>query len=135
MTDLHLNTDGPRSGEYTIAVAAELAECVRVLNHHTMDAAALPSPSTINSVLGSLHDAVGRLDQLLRQLGIRLTGIADSGHLAAATGGAAVRQATAEYALGDAQRVAYELSARLARAYQATSGLYTTDQTDDEDGA
>lgn len=135
MTELHLNTDGPRSGDYTLTLAAGLEECVRVLNHHTKDADALPDPSTIYSVLGSLHTTVARLDQLLIQLGVRLFRMHDGGQLADDDGGStAPRLVEAKLALGDCQSLTYALTARLAAAVQATSGLHMTEQPDDADG-
>ncbi|MGI5286585.1 hypothetical protein ACQEVF_25055 [Nonomuraea polychroma] len=135
MTDLHLNTDGPRSGDYTLTVAAGLAECVRVLNNHTTGADALPDPSTIYSVLGDVHTTVGRLDQLLRQLGVRLVGMYDSGRMRDDSGEPVAPQVVdAKLALGDCQRLTWALSARLAAAVQATSGLYMTEQADTGDG-
>lgn len=79
--DLHLNTDGARSGEYTLRVASGLAESVRVLNHHTYASAAVPYPSTVYSVLGDVRAALGGLSQLLRQLGDRLAELEETGRV------------------------------------------------------
>ncbi|MGP3917630.1 hypothetical protein [Nonomuraea sp. 10N515B] len=124
MTDLYLDTYEPRSGEYTRQVAAGLAECVRVLDHHTMDAEALPYPSTIYDVLGSLHAATAGLDQLLRQLDARLAAQATSGRLADTRDDARNSAARARHGVAAARRAAAQLTDHLNYAFQATSSLY-----------
>lgn len=128
MTDYRLDTSGPHSGDYTRHVADALAESVRVLNHHTRDADALPHPSTIYDVLGSLNAAVGGLDQLLRQLDQRLVQFAQTGRLTDSNGDATSSVNTALRQLAGLRTDAAVMSERLARAFNATSGLYLRDE-------
>jgi hypothetical protein len=79
--NLDLDTDAPRSEDYTRIVASGMAECVRVLNHHTFSPAAVPYPSTVYSVLGNVRAAVSGLTQLLRQLGDRLSAMEATGRV------------------------------------------------------
>ncbi|MFB4273079.1 hypothetical protein [Nonomuraea sp. GTA35] len=124
MTELHLDPGGPRSGDDTRAMAAGLAECVRVLNHHTMDAAALPYPSTVYDVLGSLRAAAAGLDQLLRQLDARLVAQEATGCLAATRGDAHNAMTRARHGIVAARGAAAQLTDHLDYAFQAASALY-----------
>lgn len=112
--DLHLDTDAPRSDEYTLAVAQGMAETVRVLNHHTFSQASTSQPSTIYRVLGNVHAALSGVSQLLGQLAHRLGALEASGlvyddrdpddtELAAHTV-AAVREALTARRIADAWR-------------------------------
>lgn len=124
MTDYRLDTNGPHSGDYTRHVADALAESVRVLNHHTRDADALPDPAVIYDLLGSLFTATVGVDQLLRQVEERLGAMADSGRLRDDSGDHSRTPNQRRMALADARRLAEALAVRLERVHQITSGLY-----------
>jgi hypothetical protein len=68
--------DGPYSEEETRAAARSIAELVRYLNHAAYSDRALPYPSTVDSLVGSLSAAVAGLDHLLRQSSDRLLALA-----------------------------------------------------------
>ncbi|MEV0993463.1 hypothetical protein [Nonomuraea sp. NPDC050202] len=127
MSSLRLNTDGPRSGDYTVKVAHGLAECVRVLNHHTMDADALPHPSTIHDVLGAVRTAASGLDQLLRQLDARLGAMDRTGNLVDASDDDRDAVALTRTWTHESREVANHLAYTLDRAFNASSSLYLRD--------
>lgn len=65
MTELRI--DGPHSPDYTKEVAAQLAECVRVLNHATQGDDGLRNSADAYELLGELSTAAAGLPQLLQQ--------------------------------------------------------------------
>ncbi|WP_084965298.1 hypothetical protein [Thermoactinospora rubra] len=122
--DLHLDPHHPPSADYTRQVADGMAEAVRVLNHATMHPDALPHPSTVYTLVGSLREGTAGLPQLLRQIETRLREWAESGRLADDSDDPAARRADAEVALTDARGYAAVLTRNLDRLHQATSTLY-----------
>ncbi|WP_214103164.1 hypothetical protein [Acrocarpospora catenulata] len=122
--DLHLNPDGPRTPDYTTAVALGLTECVRVLNSHTRDAAALPDPQTIYEVLGDLHAGAAKSDQLLQQISRRLGELLESDRLADDRGNPTGSVLAAVNSLEAARSAAYQLASHLERAHLATATLH-----------
>ncbi|WP_219466914.1 hypothetical protein [Nonomuraea rhizosphaerae] len=127
--DLHLNPDGPHSDDYTRAVAAGLTECVRVLNHATLNPDAITYPATVHDVIGHLRTAVQGLDQLLPQLRAQLRRMHDSGRLDSVGGELTSenRVVATRWELNAARRRASALAEALRRAHNASSGLYLRD--------
>lgn len=79
-----LTPHGRHSPAYTGQVADAFAETVRVLIYATSAAQAedgLPYPGTVSTLLGSLAEGAGQLEQLLQQVGRRLTDLAHQGRL------------------------------------------------------
>lgn len=73
--------DGPYSGDDTRAAARSIAVPVRYLCHATRYAEAVPEPSTVDSVIGSLSSATSGLDQLLGQLDDHMTRFSEHPHV------------------------------------------------------
>lgn len=69
----HFPYDGPYSDERTADAAEALGELVRYLANATQKDSAVTVPSTIARVLGELHTATFRMDQVLAQLGDLIT--------------------------------------------------------------
>ena len=70
-----------RSGDQSASAAALIAELVRNLNHATVTnreaEVSLPTPQDIARVLASLASALGRMPQLVQQIGDRLMAMRD----------------------------------------------------------
>jgi len=133
MTDYRLDIIGPHGDDYTRHVSDALAECVRVLNHATQLQADTTDPATVHHVLGSLHDAVARMDQLLDQLTRRLADLHAAGQVAHDNGdadSAAHAVSSAAGSLGHARTVIASVSGNLAAAHAATSGLHLRDESE-----
>jgi hypothetical protein len=128
MTHLDLNAEGPHSGDYTRQVAAGLAECVRVLIYATRTTDGVPDPTVVYDVLGSLRDATARMDQLLRQLGDRLSDEHSAGQLWTDHGNPDAVLATTVDGIAAARWWAPRLATDLAQAHSAASHLYTPEQ-------
>jgi hypothetical protein len=134
--DITLDTDAPRSPEYTRAVAAAIPEAVGCLNHATIGRPrdALGQPATADAVIRDLHLAAQRMPQLFDQLRRWLAAEHDAGRISGAAGRTAcarlgVDQAAAR--LWDAAAAAAQLEQTLAAAAAATSTLtvpYGNDQ-------
>lgn len=133
MTDYRLDIAGPHSDAYTRYVADALAESVRVLNHATQLPADTRDPATVHHVLGSLHDAVARMDQLLDQLTRRLADLHAAGRIAHDNGNpdsAAHAVSSATGSISHARTVIASVSGNLAAAHAATSGLHLRDESE-----
>lgn len=80
--NIDLNTDGPHSPDYTRQLGDALAETVRCLNYATLaEAPGLDYPADAYSLLGALCTAMGRMPQLLDQVGRFLRDQAATGAL------------------------------------------------------
>lgn len=136
MSDLPpiLGQDQPESPERTQQIGNILAEAVRALNYATIGTApGLEDPGDAYTLLGHLYTATGRFSQLFTQLNQFLNELARTGLLAEAGGQEAAGTAKAHYALGEAHRLAGQLTKALQAAQNATSGLYLA-EPDGEDG-
>lgn len=131
MTTYRLDPAGPHSDDYTMHVAQAFDEAARVLNHATRDSDGVTDPATVNAILGSLRASAHRLDQMLLQLDARLTHFSDTGQLADTSGRDREAFEGARVLLVGARDAAVVLAARLDRAFDATSGLYLRDGSED----
>jgi len=119
-----LPLDGPYDPDRVCAAAAVVAELVRNLNHATLHRSAFVYPSQVGQVVDSIRGAIGRLDQLFRQVGARLGGFGADPALYADRGGdGQVELARTRDALSDARAAAGGLEAALAAATVALSRL------------
>lgn len=121
--DLHLNPHGPHSGDYTRAVANGLSECVRVLIYAARTEDGVPYPNVSADVLGSLAEAVSRMDQLLPQLAASVDRHRGTGRLYAYQGSADVVSEALLDSMGAARRAADQLARHLGDARNAAALL------------
>jgi hypothetical protein len=116
--------DGPHSRDKTIAAANSIAALVRYLNHATWAEDAIPYPSTIDSMVGSLQAAMAGLDQLVRQSTERLLLLAARSDAYDDRGGDPRETAQAAAAMLDEARVGFDSAcSSLAEARKMTNRL------------
>ena len=135
--NVDLDTDAPRSPDYTHAVAAAFAEAVRVLNHHTLNhrGPGLEYPSDVYRVLGELADGAHRLPQLLQQLDRFLAAEHEDGRVGEDADGrhggdADLAVTDASDRIHGAKAAAAALAQALQDAYAATARLHQIDGLD-----
>lgn len=117
-----LNMDGPRSPDYTRAVAEAFAESVRVLNYARRDAG-LEYPGDVYDLLRWLKVRVQRLPQLFDQLAQFVYGDLEAGRVRAASGEAGTSVHGAKIALDEAAGAAKAVLQHLEQAQAAVTWL------------
>ena len=138
MTAIELHTDGPRTPEYALEVAAAIAESVRVINHVTLfPPGAIGCPQDAEKLICEIATAARRLPQFLGQVAEWLVREHDAGRLEVPGGEFAGNPAMAAGAvkvlLEDAQALAADLHEVLAAAASVASGITAAgDERDDQ---
>jgi hypothetical protein len=134
--EIDLSTGAPPAPERTRQLAETFAEIVRVMNHATMDHAALGSPADADRVLREIASAASRLPQLLDQMARWLGREDDAERITVPSGeyrgNPLLAVATARALLEDASATAARLGEELEYAARVTSGLAGVE--DDIDG-
>ncbi|WP_327088565.1 hypothetical protein OIE66_40660 [Nonomuraea sp. NBC_01738] len=120
--DLHLSIDGPHDDDTIREIAAGLSEAVHVLNYATRPDPI--APLTAYDVIGSVHETVDRLGQLLSQLRDGLHDHLASGRLGHDDGDPIAAVAAATERLAEAKLLAAALARRLGDAHRPTAGLH-----------
>jgi hypothetical protein len=123
---LELRPDGPHSNAYTVQIAWQVAEAVRVLNYATGShaPAGLTAPATAYDVLGAMRTTALRMPQLFEQLAQFLEQQLEAGRLEDHVRHPAYAVESAVDALNDARSLTQTLEPALMRAQAAINGLY-----------
>jgi hypothetical protein len=138
---IELRPHGLHSEDYTKQVGTAFSESVRVLNYASSGQyrdVAMPYPSIVYELLGSLLSGTGGLPQLLEQLGQQLTALLEADRLDVRhgphTGDPNLAVLVVGNHLADAARLAGGLAEALQRAQQVAGAIgMPTHLVDDEE--